>query len=47
VKFGHVDFRYASGQTDRQTDTLIKMLRTHNGSIVKRTKQEPRWQTIW
>jgi len=28
VKFEHVFFRYASGQTDRYTDTLTAILRT-------------------
>jgi len=27
VKIGHEFFRYVSGQTDRQTDTLIEILR--------------------
>jgi len=35
VKFGHVVMRYASGQTDRQTGTLITIVVTPPGREVK------------
>ena len=37
VKFGRVFSRYSSGQTDKQTNTVIAILRTPTGGDAKRT----------